>query len=151
MSNFLSTSLISNPQSFSFIDGSPVLHFLHSLSLSAKDNKRTGVEAQLKSAVTNAFPKANIVVAERRQISQKKYALTQVASWCTRGTRFRFPVIFCAKPWPSRGRHHLRFFVKTPEHSCLLCLEKRDCFHVEEMTNLLSSLSTNHISEKTKP
>lgn len=114
MSNFLSTSLISNPQSFSFIDESPVLHFLHGLSLSAKQNKRTGVEALLKSAVTNACYKANIAVAERRPISRKKYALTQVASSCIWGTRFRFPVIFCAKPWPSRGRHHLRFFLKQP-------------------------------------
>lgn len=41
--------------------------------------------------------------------------------------------------------------MKTPDHSCLLCLEKRDCFHVEEMTKLLSSPSTNQISGKTKP
>jgi len=39
MSNGLSTSSISDPHSFFFIDESSVLHFLHGLSLSAKQNK----------------------------------------------------------------------------------------------------------------
>lgn len=139
MSNFLSTSLISNPQSFSFIDESPVLHFLHSLSLSAKYNKRTGVEAQLKSAVTNPFPKANIAVAERRPISRKKYPVRSYSSCILVDLRNSFSLsgnILCKALAFSR-KTSLEVFREDTRTQLLLCLEKRDCFHVEEMTNLV--------------
>lgn len=42
-------------------------------------------------------------------ISPKKTFLTRTAASRICRNRFSFSVIFCAKPWSFRGRHHLRF------------------------------------------
>ena len=144
---FCSILVLSTPQSFSFSTGSLLLHFLRGLSLSEKENKRTGIGELTKSTVTTAWSKANMAVLNADP-AVKTIALTQAtAAWIWRA-RLSFAVVFGAKSWPFRRRHH-EFFTKT-QHSCSLLLVKTNCFHAEEMTNSLSSLWANQITEQTK-
>jgi len=56
-----------------------LLHFLRGLSLSEKENKRTGIGELTKSAVTTAWSKANMAVLNADP-AVKTIALTQATA-----------------------------------------------------------------------
>ena len=75
-------------------------------------------------------------------ISPKKTFLTRTAASSICRNRFSFSVIFCAKPWSFRGRHHLRFSRRSTPNTAVCFVVKngivfmwrkwRTFFHLSE-------------------
>lgn len=146
---FIPTSLLSNPQSFSFIEVQSVLHFLRGLSLSTKRNKRTGLDiSSWNLPLQMLCSKANIVGLNADLL--KESSLTQTTATQIWRTCFRFSVIFCAKPWPFWRRHHFGFSRKTTNPAVCFVDKNGIVFMWRKWRKFFSSLWTNQISGKTK-